>query len=61
MLILPNKKSTFDHRRPYTTFEHLIKDYKNNVSEDDLTHYDEIILLHDIEMDGFKNKNELIE
>ena len=61
LLILPNKKSTFDHRRPYTTFEHLIKDYQNNVSEDDLTHYDEIILLHDIEMDGFKNKNEFIE
>ncbi len=62
LLILPNKKTTFDHRRPYTTFEHLIKDYKDNVSEDDLTHYDEIILLHDIEMDGFKkNKKEFEE
>jgi ubiquinone/menaquinone biosynthesis C-methylase UbiE len=61
LLILPKKKNNFDHKRPYTTFEHLIKDYKNNVNEDDLTHYDEIILLHDIYRDGFKNRNEFME
>ena len=61
LLILPNKRKNFDHKRPYTTFEHLIDDYKNNVSEDDLTHYDEIVLLHDIFMDGFKNREKFIE
>ena len=60
LLILPNKKMTFDHRRPFTTFKHIISDYKNNIGEDDLTHYDEIISLHDYEMDGLKNKEELI-
>ena len=29
-------------------FDHLLSDYKNNISEDDMTHYDEIIKLHDL-------------
>src|SRR6185312_1636581 len=31
LIILPDKKYTFDHRRNITTFQHLLDDYKNNV------------------------------
>lgn len=51
LLILPNKKANFDHRRSDTTLSHLIEDYKNNVGEDDLTHLDEILELHDLSRD----------
>lgn len=50
-LILPNKKSNFDHRRPYTTFSHLMSDYINNTTENDMTHYDEILTYHDVKLD----------
>ena len=51
LLILPNKSSNFDHRRQVTTFEHLISDYNNNIMENDLTHLDEILRLHDLTLD----------
>ena len=47
LIIVPNKHETFDHRRDYTTFEHLVSDFENAVKEDDMTHYDEIMKLHD--------------
>lgn len=51
VLVLPNKESNFDHRRPFTKFEHLVEDFSNGVGEDDLTHLDEILELHDLSMD----------
>jgi ubiquinone/menaquinone biosynthesis C-methylase UbiE len=51
LLILPNKKSNFDHYRPTTSFEHILEDYKKNTSEYDLTHLEEILTLHDLSMD----------
>ena len=51
VLVLPNKDSNFDHRRPVTRFEHLLDDFTANVGEDDLTHLDEILALHDLRMD----------
>lgn len=51
ILVLPRKESNFDHRRPTTTIEHLRDDYANDVGEDDLTHLDEILALHDLKMD----------
>jgi SAM-dependent methyltransferase len=50
-LILPNREVTFDHARPVTTMDHLISDYENDVQEDDLTHLDEILKLHDLSKD----------
>lgn len=47
LLVLPNKASNFDHRRPVTRFEHLLEDHRNGVGEDDLTHLPEILALHD--------------
>ena len=48
LLILPNKINNFDHKRPYTSFSHILSDYENKVTEDDMTHYEEIINLHDL-------------
>ncbi len=51
LLILPRKESNFDHRRNITSMEHLIQDYENNTGEDDLTHLEEILKLHDLKRD----------
>lgn len=51
VLIVPNKTINFDHYREYTPFNHLLDDFKNDVGNDDLTHYEEIIQLHDLRLD----------
>jgi predicted SAM-dependent methyltransferase len=60
VLVLPDKRFTFDHDRPYTTFGHLLKDYENNIDEHDTTHFNEIMQFHDVSMDeGVNSKDEL--
>ena len=51
LLILPNKTSNFDHKRPYTTIEHLIEDYTKKIGEDDNSHIEEVLKLHDLKRD----------
>ncbi|MGZ3945708.1 MAG: methyltransferase domain-containing protein [Mucilaginibacter sp.] len=51
LLIVPDKNYTFDHKRPYTKFEHLIDDHERGTTEYDLTHLDEILSLHDLSLD----------
>ena len=51
LMILPDKRFTFDHNRPTTSFEHLLADYNNKTDEKDLTHAEEIFRLHDYKMD----------
>ena len=51
LLLVPRKEAIFDHRRPYTAFAHLEKDFREGVDEDDLTHLEEIIALHDLSLD----------
>jgi SAM-dependent methyltransferase len=51
LLLLPNSRFTFDHRRPVTSFQHLLDDYRNDTAEDDLTHLAEILSLHDLSRD----------
>jgi SAM-dependent methyltransferase len=51
LIAVPNQKGTFDHRRPVTSFAHLEADLVANTAEDDLTHLEEILALHDLEMD----------
>lgn len=51
VLVLPDKEFTFDIKRPYTNLEHLISDYQNGVDEDDATHFEEVIQLHDLSTD----------
>lgn len=50
-LIVPHKDGTFDHRRQVTTLEHLIEDFDQKIGEDDLSHLDEILEMHDLERD----------
>ena len=38
LTILPNKPEFWDRTREYTSLEHMVNDYNNNVGEDDLTH-----------------------
>jgi ubiquinone/menaquinone biosynthesis C-methylase UbiE len=50
LLLLPDKDYCFDHDRPITEFSHLIEDFQNNTTEDDLTHLNEILELDDWKM-----------
>ena len=51
VLLLPHKDGTFDHRRPVTTLDHMIEDHARGIGDDDLTHLDEILELHDPSLD----------
>jgi SAM-dependent methyltransferase len=51
ILIVPHGEGTFDHRRPFTPLDHIVDDCERNTGEDDMTHYDEIVALHDRSMD----------
>jgi len=51
VLFLPHRDATFDHRRPVTTLEHLVQDFDRSIGEDDLTHLEEILALHDLARD----------
>ncbi|MFN8243102.1 MAG: class I SAM-dependent methyltransferase [Ferruginibacter sp.] len=47
ILILPDKRFTFDHKRPYTRFDHILSDYNQHMQENDLTHLEEVLALSD--------------
>jgi SAM-dependent methyltransferase len=51
LIAVPNQLQTFDHRRPLTTFAHLEADLAASTDESDTTHLEEILTLHDLEMD----------
>lgn len=51
VLILPDPAHTFDHRRPVTTIGHLVSDYQRHTGEDDLSHLDEVLALHNLALD----------
>ncbi len=51
VVVVPRKEGSFDHRRPVTTLAHLNEDFRNDVQEDDMTHLDEILELHDLSKD----------
>jgi hypothetical protein len=52
IVILPHKQTTFDWKRPVTKLKHLIEDFTHGVGEDNLTHLDEILAMHDLAMDS---------
>ena len=57
ILILPDKRYSFDKNREYTPFHHLIDDYENDRSEDDTTHIEEILSTFDEEVAKVKIKD----
>lgn len=50
-ILLPDKEFTSDRNRPYTLFDHLLEDEAKGVGEDDQTHFEEVIQLHELSMD----------
>ncbi len=51
LVVVPDKRETFDHRRAFTPFDHIEADFIANTPEDDLTHLDEVLSLHDLALD----------
>lgn len=51
LVLVPNRSHTFDHKRPYTSFAHLADDLAAGTDETDLTHLEEILVLHDLQRD----------
>jgi SAM-dependent methyltransferase len=51
LVVLPHMAATFDHRRHFTSFDHIEADFRANTQEDDLTHLDEVLALHDLSLD----------
>jgi SAM-dependent methyltransferase len=51
VVILPDYRRTFDHRRPPTPLRHMIDDYEKGTEEADLSHLSEILELHDLSLD----------
>jgi len=62
ILVLPDKRYTFDVNRPYTQFDHLVEDYTTGTDENDTTHFEEILRYHDIQKDaGLEGVSQLKE
>jgi SAM-dependent methyltransferase len=51
LIVLPHKEGCADHRRVTTSLEHMVRDAEAGTSEDDMTHADEVIELHDLTRD----------
>jgi SAM-dependent methyltransferase len=51
VIVVPHKAGTFDHRRSFTPLEHIESDFATSTSEDDLTHLNEVLELHDLDLD----------
>ena len=51
LIVAPHHQGTFDRNRPVTALQHLIDDYERKTPEDDLTHLEETLLLHDATRD----------
>ena len=53
IVVLPDYRLTFDHRRRPTSVDHMMEDYQLRTDENDLTHLTEILELHDLALDPF--------
>jgi SAM-dependent methyltransferase len=61
LVLVPNKFINFDHKRDFTSIEHLISDYENNITEKDMTHFKDIFDKHDLSMDLALNSKQEFE
>ncbi len=59
VLIVPRKESNFDRHREVTAMQHLVGDYVGAVQEDDMTHREEILSLHDLSLDPLAGTREM--
>lgn len=51
VLVLPNYRHTFDHRRKPTAVSHMLHDFEQDVPETDLSHLPDILENHDLSLD----------
>jgi hypothetical protein len=51
LIVVPDKRGTFDHRRPFTPFDHILADFQSSTPESDLTHLNEVLECHDLRKD----------
>ncbi len=51
IVILPDYRLTFDHRRRPTPVAHMMEDYERGTDENDLTHLREVLEFHDLALD----------
>jgi SAM-dependent methyltransferase len=58
LIVVPHIAGTFDHLRPVTSLSHMIEDLERDTGEDDLTHLDETLRLHDRNRDTEAGDNE---
>ncbi len=49
LLVVPHRDRSFDRQRPVTALAHLVADAAANIGEDDMTHAEEALALHDYE------------
>ena len=42
-LVVPDRRKTFDHRRPVTPAGHMLADFRNGVTQSDATHIDDFV------------------
>jgi SAM-dependent methyltransferase len=61
VLVVPHRDGTFDHRRPLTSIDHLLADAERESGEDDTTHLEEVLELHDLERDPGAPSREVFE
>lgn len=61
LLVVPHRDGTFDHKREITSFQHLVSDYEQNITEQDTTHIDEFIQSIDLSMTEYKNDRATFE
>jgi SAM-dependent methyltransferase len=58
VIVLPDFRRTFDHRRAPTPVSHMLEDYEKGTDETDLTHLPEILDLHDLSRDPWAGTKE---
>lgn len=61
LLLVPDQRYTFDAKRAVTELEHLRNDRQRNTTEDDPTHFEEVLRLHDLGMDEAAGSREAFE
>lgn len=61
LLVLPHRDGSFDHRRPVTSITHWLDGYANARGENDMTHFAEILALHDLRRDPLQTSTALLQ
>jgi SAM-dependent methyltransferase len=59
LMVAPHMAGTFDHRRAVTPLQHMVEDNERGAGEDDLTHLDETLALHDRSRDAEGDDDEV--